>query len=137
MSGVLLQIENLSKAFGGVQALDGVDLTLRKGEIHCLAGENGSGKSTLIKIVSGFYKPDDGIIVFDGKKYGNMTVNEAIRLGIQVIYQDFSIFPNLTVAENIALNFELANRKKLVNWKKVREIASKSLERIGIKLPLD
>lgn len=117
--------------------MDKVDLAISKGEIHCLLGENGSGKSTLIKIISGFYQPDEGEIIFDGTSYKRLTINQSIQLGIQVIYQDMSIFPNLTVAENIALNFELYSKKKLVNWKNVYQTARRSLEHIGIDIPLD
>lgn len=136
MSEILLEVKEISKHFGGVKALDRVGLTMKKGEIHCLMGENGCGKSTLIKIISGFYTPDEGEIYFDGKTYSSLDINEAIQLGIQVIYQDMSIFPNLTVAENIAMNYELYNKKKLVNWKTVEKIASQSLKHIGIELPL-
>jgi simple sugar transport system ATP-binding protein len=132
-----LELKQISKNFGGVKALDQVNLALKKGEIHCLAGENGSGKSTLIKIMSGFYKSDSGTITINGKTKENLSVIESIHMGIQVIYQDFSIFPNLTVMENISLNYELFNRKKLVNWKKIREIAKESLAHIGISIPLD
>ena len=124
MSEVLLEIKEVSKHFGGVKALDKVGLTINKGEIHCLVGENGCGKSTLIKIISGFYKPDGGEICFEGKIYSSLEINQSIQMGIQVIYQDMSIFPNLTVAENIAMNFELYNKKKLVDWKEnSKEIA--------------
>lgn len=136
MSEILLQAKQISKHFGGVIALDKVDLIIKKGEIHCLMGENGCGKSTLIKIISGFYKPNGGKIVFEGKEYERLSIAESIRLGIQVIYQDMSIFPNLTVAENIAINNELYNRKKLVNWKSVNSIAKEALDHIGIDLPL-
>ena len=115
MSEILLQAKQISKHFGGVTALDKVDLTIKKGEIHCLMGENGCGKSTLIKIISGFYRPDGGSITFEGKEYERLSIAESIGLGIQVIYQDMSIFPNLTVAENIAINNELYNHRKLVN----------------------
>lgn len=137
MSDILLEVKDISKHFGGVKALDKVGLKICKGEIHCLAGENGCGKSTLIKVISGFYKPDGGQIYFDGKWYTSLDINQAILLGIQVIYQDMSIFPNLTVAENIAMNYELYHRKKIVNWKKVNEIAREALDHIGIDIPLD
>ena len=136
MSEVLLEIKEVSKHFGGVKALDKVGLTINTGEIHCLVGENGCGKSTLIKIISGFYKPDGGEICFEGKIYSSLEINQSIQMGIQVIYQDMSIFPNLTVAENIAMNFELYNKKKLVDWKSVKKIAKKSLDHIGIDIPL-
>ena len=119
MSEALLEVKNISKHFGGVTALDKVSLTINKGEVHCLLGENGSGKSTLIKIISGYYKPDGGEIIFDHKRYTHLGINESIQLGIQVIYQDMAIFPNLTVAENIAMNYELYNKKKIFRWKTV------------------
>ena len=137
MSDVILEVKGISKAFGGVQALDGVNLTIKKGEIHCLAGGNGSGKSTLIKIISGFYKPDSGIICIDGKEYAKLAPIESIMLGIQVIYQDFSIFPNLTVAENIAINDAVASKRKLQNWKTVRRTAKAAMSKLGVDLPLD
>ena len=87
-----------------------MSLSLTSGHVHCLAGENGCGKSTLIKIISGAERPDSGEIVIDGKPYSHMTPAQAIQAGIQVIYQDFSLFPNLTVAENIVLTSELADR---------------------------
>lgn len=137
MSKNLLEIREISKHFGGVKALDKVELTIKKGEIHCLLGENGCGKSTLIKIISGYYKPDGGVMYFEGKEYRQFSINEAIQLGIQVIYQDMSIFPNLTVAENIAMNFELYNRKTFINWKTIYKTAREALEHIGIEIPLD
>ncbi len=137
MSEILLEAKEISKHFGGVKALDKVNLTIHKGEIHCLVGENGCGKSTLIKIISGFYKPDGGSIYFDSQEYPSLDINQSIQMGIQVIYQDMSIFPNLTVAENIAMNYELYNKRKLVNWKNVRKIARQALDHIGINIPLD
>ena len=89
MSENILCVKNIKKSFGGVHALKGVDLTIKKGETHCLAGENGCGKSTIIKVISGFYKPDEGTIEIDGKGYTNMSTADAIAAGIQVIYQDF------------------------------------------------
>ncbi|MGI6700550.1 MAG: sugar ABC transporter ATP-binding protein [Christensenellales bacterium] len=131
-----MKVTEVSKAFGGVQALSKVNLTIKKGEIHCLAGGNGSGKSTLIKIISGFYKADSGTIQINGKDYQKLSTMESIEQGVQVIYQDFSVFPNLTVAENIALNDAVASKKKLVNWKKVYQKAEEALKKINIVLPL-
>jgi simple sugar transport system ATP-binding protein len=102
--GCNLKLEGIKKSFSGVKALKGVDLEIRKGEIHCLAGENGSGKSTLIKVISGVHDATEGNIYIEGNKIDRLTPIEAIRHGIQVIYQDFAVFPNMTVAENIALN---------------------------------
>ncbi|MDR1651621.1 MAG: sugar ABC transporter ATP-binding protein [Synergistaceae bacterium] len=135
MPDYILKAEGISKAFGGVLALDRAGLAIKKGEIHCLAGGNGSGKSTLIKIISGFYKPDEGTIEIDGTPHSGLTPIESIMNGIQVIYQDMSVFPNLTVAENIALNHELYSRTRFIRWKKVSAIAHEALERIGVRIP--
>ena len=107
------------------------------GEIHCLAGENGCGKSTLIKIISGVYTMDSGYIEFNGKRLTKITPVEAINNGIQVIYQDFAVFPNLTVMENLALNSELASKRKFVNWKRMRQIAEEAVSRINFHVDLD
>ena len=136
MPDILLKASNITKRFGGVTALDDVELELIKGEIHCLVGENGSGKSTLIKIISGFYKPDKGSIRFDGIERHSYTTMSAIDSGVQVIYQDMSVFPNLTVAENIAITNNRSNKKKLVNWKQVGSFAEEAFEKIGVALPL-
>ena len=137
MGEKLLNALNIHKSFVGVHALNQVNFSLSSGEIHCLAGENGSGKSTLIKVISGVYAPDSGEIEFNGRHYQKMTPIEAINQGIQVIYQDFSVFPNLTVMENLALNSELADKRKWVNWKRIREIAEESVKKINFKVDLD
>ena len=125
--GAILIAKNISKSFVGVQALESVNIQINAGEIHCLAGENGCGKSTLVKCISGVYKPDQGEIIINGNSFTELSTVEAMKQGIQVIYQDMSIFPNLSVAENIAMNYELFNKKKFVNWKSVREVAKESL----------
>lgn len=137
MTESLLKAEGIYKSFVGVQALKNVNFSIRSGEIHCLAGENGSGKSTLIKIISGVYTPDAGYIEFNGKQYTKITPIEAINNGIQVIYQDFSIFPNLTVMENLAFNSVLAEGRKIVNWKRMRTIAEDAITKINFKVDLD
>jgi len=137
MAEVFLEARNISKTFVGVKALDNVDLTIGKGEIHCLIGENGSGKSTLIKIIGGVYKADSGIIRIEGTELRGMQAIESIRAGIQIIYQDLSLFPNLTVAENISVNQMLESNQQTVNWKQVRETARKALAEIGEDIPLD
>ena len=129
--------ENISKTFGGVNALDDVSLQIKQGEIVCLVGENGSGKSTMIKIISGVYSADKGELIINGHRYSNISPIESIRQGIQVIYQDFSLFPNLTVAENLAINDQISNGKKLVNWKEYRKIAAEGLAEIHVSIDLD
>ncbi|WP_324716561.1 sugar ABC transporter ATP-binding protein [Carboxydochorda subterranea] len=133
---VLLEARNIYKSFAGVQALRGVNLTIRRGEIRCLVGENGCGKSTLIKIVAGVYDPDSGVILINGRAYKRLTPIGAVHEGIQVIYQDFSLFPNLTAAENIALNRQLSEGRRLVNWKEIHRIAREAIERIGVEIDL-
>jgi len=137
MAECLLKAVDIYKSFVGVQALKNVSFEIHPGEIHCLAGENGSGKSTLIKIISGVYSPDSGYMEFGGKNYEKITPIDAIQSGIQVIYQDFSIFPNLTVMENLAFNSELADRRKFVNWKRMRQIATEAIAKINFEVDLD
>ena len=137
MAENLLKAKDINISFGNVHALKDVSLEINKGEIHCLAGENGCGKSTIIKIISGVYERDGGTIEFDGKKLDRITPIDGINMGIQVIYQDFSLFPNLTVAENLALNTEVASRQKLVSKKKMYEIAQNAVSKINLNVDLD
>ncbi|WP_175956482.1 sugar ABC transporter ATP-binding protein [Schaalia sp. Marseille-Q2122] len=133
----LISVSHISKSFKGVHALKDINLDIAPGEIHCLAGENGSGKSTLIKVISGVHAPDSGTITIAGRSFEKMTPLEAIDAGVQVIYQDFSVFPNLTVMENLALNSEVAAGRKIANWKRFRDIATRALATIGIGIDLD
>lgn len=138
MSGhVFFRAKGIKKSFGGVRALKGVDIVIKAGEIHCLAGENGCGKSTLIKIISGVYKADEGTLEIDGKEYNYITPVQAIKQGIQVIYQDLSIFPNLTVMENLALSMELQRGAKIVNYKNLRRIAEKAISYLNYNVDLN
>lgn len=133
-----LRLKNVSKHYAGVTALAGVDFTVEQGEVHCLAGENGSGKSTMIKIISGIVAPDAGSeIEIEGQPVRHHHAIDAIDRGIQVIYQDLSLFPNLTVAENIALGQMVASHVKLVDWKELRRVAEAAMARINVRLPLD
>ncbi|MEI3598659.1 sugar ABC transporter ATP-binding protein [Oceanobacillus sp. SE10311] len=133
----LIQMKEISKNFGGVKALKKVNLTVYPGEVHCLAGENGCGKSTLIKVLSGVNIPDHGEIYINQKRYSKLNTKESLLEGIQVIYQDFSIFPNLTVKENLALGYEIASNKKIVNWKRFDEIAKQALETINVEIDIN
>jgi simple sugar transport system ATP-binding protein len=131
-----LVARNISKHFAGVQALRNVSIGLKRGEIRCLVGENGCGKSTLVKIIAGAYRPDAGEITVGGQTWSQWRPIDAIRQGIQVIYQDLSLFPNLTVEENLAMNTQLEQGWRWVDWRKVRRIATQATERIGISLDL-
>src|SRR5678816_2972561 len=114
----LLELRDIGKRFGGVKALDGVDFSLRAGEIHALLGENGAGKSTLIKILGGIHRPDAGEILVEGRAVEIREVTDADRLGIRLIHQELSLAPNLSVGENIFLGrepgrFGFLDRRKL------------------------
>ena len=137
MADEIIRLTNINKSFAGVQALQDVNLTIERGKIHCLVGENGCGKSTLIKIIAGVYPRDSGSLQINGKEYAQLNPIASIREGIQVIYQDFSLFSNLTVAENIALNEEVASGQNFVNWRSVRNIAQDALTQIDVQLPLN
>ena len=99
----ILAVHKISKEFPGVKALDGVDLDLRRGEVHALIGENGAGKSTLIKILAGVYPKDEGEIVFDGRSAEILTPSDSLELGIKVVFQELSLIPHMTVGENVLL----------------------------------
>ena len=138
MENHFLQLRRVSKRFAGVQALQEVDFEVRRGELHCLAGENGSGKSTLIKIISGVEQPDPGgEIEIDGERQGKLGTRSAIALGVQVIYQDLALFPNLSVAENIALSRSVEQRRKFFSGRRARQVAREALAKIDARLDLD
>ncbi|MEU1349781.1 sugar ABC transporter ATP-binding protein [Streptomyces sp. NPDC005795] len=127
----LLRIENIRKTFPGVVALDSVDFDLRRGEVHVLLGENGAGKSTLIKMLSGAYRPDSGTIYAEGVEVRIQSAQDAERLGIATIYQEFNLVPDLTVAENIFLGRQ-PRRFGLIDRKKMEADAEVLLGRVGL-----
>lgn len=129
----ILKLTNITKVFPGVKALNGVDFTLEKGEIHVLMGENGAGKSTLIKVITGVYQADGGTINLDGNEIRPQSPLEASRLGISTVYQEVNLAPNLTVAENICLGREQFNAFGL-NWSATRKRAEAALKRLGIEV---
>jgi simple sugar transport system ATP-binding protein len=130
-------VENVVKSFGGAKALAGVSLSVKSGQVHCIAGENGSGKSTLIKIMSGVHAPDSGLIRLGEKTFDALSPREAVREGVQVIFQDFSLLPNLTVAENIALPTYISKNSRFLSKKESKEIAQTALELIGIDIDIN
>ena len=137
MSTPVLQARNIQKSFGGVQALKSVSLTLNKGEVHALVGENGAGKSTLLKVLTGAVQPDAGTVHLEGRAIENNTPAKARALGIAVVYQQPALFPELTVAENIALAKDSVHWFKKVNWKWRRERARELLARVGARVEPD
>jgi simple sugar transport system ATP-binding protein len=136
-SEYLLELKDVSKSYGGLRALNDVSVGIRYGEIHCLVGQNGSGKSTLIKIISGVEHADAGEILFDNRPLHALQAADSIYRGIQVIYQDPSLFPNLTVAENVVISEILSKRARSVNWQKLRHRAKEVVEKIQLKIDLD
>ena len=133
-----LALSGIGKRFGGTRALDAIDWSVESGEVHCLVGENGSGKSTLIKILAGVHAPDPGgIITIDGATYERLTPQQSKALGIQVIFQDLSLFPNLTVLENIAIDLELGAALKPPPRAAMRAATLAALARLDAHLPLD
>ena len=133
----IVELKNVVKTFSGAVAIDGMNLTIYEREIRCLIGENGCGKSTMIKGISGYHKFDSGELIINGKHYQNITPREAMDEGIQVIYQDFALFPNMTIAENIMMIDSTTQNRRLVNWKKMKEEARRTLERIKFDIDVD
>ena len=117
MAPPLLEALGITKAFGGVRALSGVSFDVRPGEVHALVGENGAGKSTLIKIMTGAETPDDGRLIVGGRAVERMDPAASRALGIAAIYQQPSLFPDLTVAENIAWSLETGSLWRRIDWR--------------------
>jgi rhamnose transport system ATP-binding protein len=130
----VLQVQHISKSFGGVHALQDVDFAVVPGEVHAILGENGAGKSTLIKILTGFHQPDSGEIFLEGKPVHFSGTREAQQLGIAAIYQEPSLFPDLDVAENIMVGRQPVGRWG-IDWRSMYAEATALLKRLG--LPID
>ncbi len=131
----LLRMEGITKTFPGVKALDNVNLTLNAGEVHALLGENGAGKSTLMKVLNGVggYRPDSGKIYVRGKEVSIDSINDAQRLGIGIIFQEISLCPDLTVADNVFIGRQ-KSRFGFVNSKHVTAETQKILDRLGLDM---
>ena len=128
-----LQLEGITKGYLGVQALKGVSLSVKRGSIHALAGQNGAGKSTLVKILSGAETPDGGTIRLGGEIVRFREPNDAQAAGIQTIYQELSLVPSLSVAENIFLG-RLPRKGGAVDWQRMYTEARTALARVGFDL---
>jgi ABC-type sugar transport system ATPase subunit len=127
----LVRLSDVAKSFGPIQALDGVHLALYPGEVHCLAGENGAGKSTLIKILTGAQRRDRGEYLIDGREVGDPTPAEARAAGIGVVYQELSLLPDLSVAENLLMG-RLPARGGVTRPAELRRQARAMLDRVGL-----
>jgi len=128
----ILELQEITKAFGGVEALRGVDFALSAGEIHGLVGENGAGKSTLMKIIAGVHTEFAGRFLLDGRETRFRSVRDARAAGIAMVHQELSVAPDLTVAENVFLGAQPTNRFGLVQWRRMAREAGEQLARFGI-----
>jgi ribose transport system ATP-binding protein len=131
---IVLKIVNVSKSFGAIQALRGVDFDLRRGEIHAIAGENGAGKSTLMNIIDGILKPDSGEIILNGKPVAITSPARALELGIGFVHQEIALCPDVSVAENILMAEISASRKPFVDVRSIEAKARRALEQLS---PID
>jgi D-xylose transport system ATP-binding protein len=127
----LLELRNLTKAFGSVQALSGVDMEVRSGEVMALVGDNGAGKSTLIKCIAGTHTADSGEIVFEGREVKIHGPKDASRLGIEVVYQDLALCDNLDVVQNVYLGREV-NRFQILNEATMEQTTSATLKSLAV-----
>jgi len=130
---LLLEMRGISKAFPGVQALDGVPFRLRRGEVHGLMGENGAGKSTLIKVLTGVYRRDAGEITLDGVPVHPTSPQHAEAVGISTVYQEVNLIPHLSVAENVCLGRQ-PTRLGMIRWRAIRRRAEAALDKLGLAL---
>ncbi|HVE40602.1 MAG TPA: sugar ABC transporter ATP-binding protein [Planctomycetota bacterium] len=133
----LLAVSGVTKAFAGVQALRGVSFDLFPGEVHALVGENGAGKSTLIKVITGAHRPDAGTLELEGRRLEHNSPLLSRSLGIAAIYQQPALFPDLSVAENMALGFESGSSWRIIDWRSRRARAKELLDRIGARIDPD
>ena len=133
----ILSLRDIQKSFGGIHALSGISFDLRPGEVHALVGENGAGKSTLIKIIAGAYTPDSGVIELDGRRYRELSPDQARELGIGIVYQEFTLLPELSVAENIFIAAQPLTPAGLIDMRTRSRKASEILARLGAQDHID
>ncbi len=134
-STALLRMQGISKSFPGVKALESVDFEVGRAEIHAFLGENGAGKSTLLKILSGAQPPDTGTITFDGRQVAFASPQEAQAAGIVTIYQEFTLAPDMTVAENVFIGREPGSRL-FISYRKLEEQTAASAAASGLTAAL-
>lgn len=131
-----LAVDKVTKKFGGVTALNNVSFDINEGEVHGLVGENGCGKSTLMKIIAGVLERDRGTLAIKNQPMQRYNAIEAVKQGIGIIYQDLSLFPNLTVLENIYISQMLNDKKPLVRASAYRDNVQRIIDQLGIRLDL-
>lgn len=134
---VILDMKDIFKNYEGVRALSGVNLNLKRGEVHALVGENGAGKSTLVKVIMGVVHPDSGTIKFSGNPVKITNPHIAQGLGIAAIFQEASLFPDLSVAENIFIGHEPMNKIGGIDWRRMNDLAKEPLKELGVNLDVN
>ena len=132
MDKTILELKNISKSFGGVNALKNVSLNIEKGKVVGIVGENGAGKSTLMKIIVGALQPDSGEIFYKGKRVTFKTPLEAMNSGISIVYQEPNIFGDMSVLENLFLGNEELSKFGKINWDKMYENGKKALSLVDL-----
>ncbi|MDE7035438.1 MAG: ATP-binding cassette domain-containing protein, partial [Eubacteriales bacterium] len=135
--GVVLETRKLTKRFPGTIASNEIDFDVRSGEVHAIIGENGAGKSTICKMLTGLYQPDSGEIYFMGRKVVFRSTGDAMRAGINMVYQERNLISHLTGAQNIMLGSEPVRGRFFLDEKRLREIAKGIQGRLGMEIPLD
>jgi ribose transport system ATP-binding protein len=131
---IILQVNKISKEFPGVKALDEVSILLKKGDVHALCGENGAGKSTLIKILAGTYTKDSGEIVFEDQPLELHSAHDSLTIGIKVVFQELSLIPSLSVAENVFLESFPLKKGRTIDWQQMNDRTSAILKSIGLEI---
>ncbi|QTL96590.1 ATP-binding cassette domain-containing protein [Iocasia frigidifontis] len=137
MDDLVFEMKNITKTFPSVRALEDINFSVLKGEVHCLLGANGAGKSTLIKVLMGVHRPDIGDIILKGKKVNINSPLEANKLGIAAIYQELSLVPELSVYENIFLGNYLKKNNGILDWRKMKEISKVILRELDVELDIN
>ncbi|CAH2781083.1 MAG: D-xylose ABC transporter, ATP-binding protein XylG [uncultured Paraburkholderia sp.] len=132
----ILKLENISKSFPGVKALQGINLEIARGEIHALLGENGAGKSTLMKILCGIYQPDEGTITIEGEPRHFANYHDAVAADVGIVFQEFSLIPYLNAVEKIFLGREMKSGLGLLERGKMRRAAAEIFARLGVSIDL-
>lgn len=136
----ILVLNKINKIFPGVHALKDMSISIKKGEVHAICGENGAGKSTLMKVITGVYRQESGDVVFDGKKVDINNPNEAFELGIAIMYQETSLFAEMTILENMYLNHEITKKKfgfTILDYPAMEKRAKEIFEELSCQLDLN
>ena len=131
----LLAVEDVAKAYGGVQALKGVSLQVNAGEVHGLVGANGAGKSTLIRVLAGLTQPDRGRIALDGAAISIPTPHDANKFGMNFIHQELAFVPGMNVLQNIMLGAPKKTRFGMIDWRSIARDVEPIARRVGIAAP--